>query len=281
MLLPEVAQQGYWSDFAIAVDGPPFRILGALAYSPGVHGTGRPGWRVSFRVAWPYRRQGVGSALLRYLVDAAPRCGRQGLQTTHDPQKEPEVTPFLRHKGFREETSLMTYEVGIGPVREFTCSLRDWLAERGELPAGLRYVALREVALPEIVRLHTKYIGGSESGVTAHLQRVLKGPTADDNRVLLVGDEIAGAVLGETVNGVSRVDVTLVTEKYQGKATQSGWAQAVLLAHCLDRAMGLGAQRSEFSCLTTNNPMMRMVTRLKADLKGAREVNTLALEVGQ
>ena len=276
-LLPDVVRQGYWADFAIAVDGPPLRILGALAYTPGVRPNGRRGWRVSFRVARPYRRQGVGSALLRYVIAAARLCGLDALQTCHDPIAELDVTSFLTHRGFETDDRLTTYEVDAGPVTKFTCELRDWLVERGEVPADRHLVSLSESSLEEVARLHAQYIGGTQATVLAHLKRVVVGPTADDNRILLVGDQIVGVVLGHTKDGLSQVDVTLVRADFQGNSTQSGWAQVVLLAHSLERARELGASRARFSCLSTNRPMLRMVARLKAVPVAIEELHLLRL----
>ena len=276
-LLPEITRQGYWADFAIAVDGPPLRILGALAYTPGVHESGRRGWRVSFRVAHPYRRQGVGSALLQYAIDAGRRCGLDALQTSHDPINEVDVSPFLTKRGFQPDDRLSTYEIDAGPLTEFMCSIRDWLAERGEIPADIRLVPLCETSLDEVARMHVEYIGGTQAAVLAHLRRVVAGPTADDNRVLLVGNQIVGVHLGETKEGISRTDITFIKSDFQGKTTQSGWAQAVLLAHSLERIRRLGVERARFSCLSTNRPMMRLVARLKATPVAAEQIHLLPL----
>jgi GNAT superfamily N-acetyltransferase len=276
-LLPEVIRQGYWADFAVAVDGPPLRILGALAYTPGVHANGRRGWRVSFRVARPYRRQGIGNALLNYVIDAARRCDLHVIQTCHDPIREPDVDPFLIHRGFQSDDRLSTYQFDAAPLTEFTCTLRDWLIERGEVPADHQLVPLQEPMLEEVAQLHAQYIGGTQATLLAHLKRVINGPTAEDNRVLLVGQQIVGAVLGEIKDGLSRADVTLVKPDYRGGTTQSGWAQAVLLAHSLERAQTLGATRAQFSCLSNNRPMMRLVKRLNAKPVSVEELHLLRL----
>lgn len=276
-LLLERGRPGYWADFAIAVDGSPPRILGALAYTPGVHVSGIRGWQVRFRVARPYRRQGIGTSLLRYAIDAAIRCQVDVLQTTHDPIQEPDVDSFLTRRGFVPDDRLNTYQVDIGPVTEFMCSLRDWLIERGDVPDDYRIVSLRQVLLDDVARLHTQYIGGTHAAVMTNLKRIVAGPTADDNRILIVGDQIVGVILGETKDGLSRVDVTIVRSDFQGRSTQSGWVQAVQMASCLERARDLGSTRAQFSCLTRNRPMMRMVSRLHAVPIAVEQVHLLRL----
>jgi GNAT superfamily N-acetyltransferase len=277
MLLPEVVREGFWSDFVLAVTGSPLRILGAAAFTPALSPDGTRCWRVSLRVARPYRRQGVGTALLRHLTAAAQVRHVGSLFLNHDPQAEPDVAPFLAACGFTFADRLTTFETDTERLTAYLLPLRDWLIERGEIPADARLIPLRDAPLEKVAELHAKYIGGTPGGVLAHLRRALRLPTADDHIVLMIGDKVEGMLLGETIDGLTRIDSRIVTAAYQGSPTNPGWANVLLMAERLEWAVKRGSRRCRFSCISTNRPTLKLAARSGAATVSVAEIQKLTL----
>lgn len=266
MLLHTADRLGHLGDLAIATtadDAVP-QMVGALSMLPLRDARGRGALFVSARVIRPWRRRGVGSRLLDFAISEAGRVGAATLMAQGDPQSEPEGVVFLDAKGFVGTETLTTFEAGTRSIAERLGPLLDHLRRSDRIPPDARMVPLRHAPLVAAARLHAEHLAGTVRGVSETINDLLVRDDADDHAVLMIGDEVHGLLLGNTVDGVTVVEAEVLAPSLRTSGGSSGWASAFMLGERLEWGLSRGSRITRFSCVSGNRPTRRLASRLRA-----------------
>ncbi len=266
MLLPEAFQQGGSAEFLLALAEPPLQFLGAGAYVPIRSSDGQPAWQVMLRVADPCRRQGVGTQLLQALRAQAQLRGIATLLTWHQPEQQPEADPFLRHQGFTREDRFTLFEADIERLAGSLGGLRDWLMARDRVPPGARVVPLREAPLDQVARLNAQSFGGTSEEIARRMRQALMRQSTSDGQVVMLGDEVAGALLMGIDGTTCWVDTRVVAAPYRGRWANIGWANLLLLSAGLEWGLARGVQCVRFVSSAKNRNTMKLAARCAAEV---------------
>ena len=278
MLLPDGDRLGHLGDLLIATTAEPSpQVLGALSLLAlrDAHGAGAV--LASARVVQGWRRRGVGSLLLEAAVAEARRLGACAIVAQADAAALPEGAAFLAARGFAPAEMLTTFEVATDAVVTYLRPLVDRLRSADRVPPEARMVPLRQAPLVAVARLHAEHLAGSVPGVCETLNDLLVRSDADDHAVLLIGEEVHGLLIGNTVDGVTVVDAEVLSPACRVSGGSSGWASVFMLAERLEWGLSRGSRLTRFSCVSGNRPTRRLAQRLRARPIRAEVVYRLGL----
>jgi len=240
MLLPEAIHHDCGCDALVATDDEASRrVIGAVAVSPMMRRTPRPGPNVALHVIEPWRRRGVGGALLNAAANLAAARGAQALYAWKPLNPEGVETPSWRGLGFDQVINCPLNRIDATRTVELLQPLYDRLQRRGEIPEEARMVCLQEANPDEVVDLATTYLAAS--GARGKLKdRVLgRHPAPLDpilSRVLLHRERVVGVMLGRPVHAhTALVEVNVVHPAVRGR-----WANVWLKLDATSRARDLG-----------------------------------------
>jgi GNAT superfamily N-acetyltransferase len=196
-----------------------------------------------------FRRRGVGSHVLASLLGS----GLRALGGAVDSLKEPAAESFCERSGFRRVEQLCTVEADLAAMRQYLSRLRARIG----MPAGARVVRLPDAPSEAVARLHAAEIAHSELNPWRALLGQSQGLGLSP--VAMVGDEVAGFMLGE-VEGTTAV----VHSRVSAPAYRGGWATIVLLSEALDTGWNAGCRTTRFSYLDSNRDMEKLAHRFHA-----------------
>ncbi|MGH8316489.1 MAG: GNAT family N-acetyltransferase [Steroidobacteraceae bacterium] len=206
------------------------------------------GFPILMHVAEPYRRRGIGRALLRAAIASAQ--GETPALRCWGPVEQGGVAfLFLQACSFRVIRRLLVFETGgalcNAPVFEASLTaLLKRLVAAGKVPRDARLVSLAEAPAAQVVELVAAELAALPQDVA---RRIAPGATGGYDRslsrVLMRGSDIAGAMLcwhsGETLE----IDVNVVKPELR-----CGWANVMLLEGVARVARAAGVVRFRFSC---------------------------------
>lgn len=254
MLLPVVlATRPRPLVFAAACDTPP-RVLGAAALAPGAAAA-----RFAVRVAGPYRRAGVGRDLVEAIVREARGLGVTALLPWIPVGEGSGEARFLERLGFAVANRLLHFEARGALLVPLLRALRDRLVAAGRVPAGARLVALREAPRDRVLALCRRFLPVLPGPLAEALEGRGAAACSEDSVVLLVEDEVRGALLYRIEEDVLRVDGRVVHPSLRGT-----WANTLLMAACAEHALATGASRLRFSARNDMVDTMKLARRCRA-----------------
>lgn len=229
------------------------------------------------RVVRPYRRAGVGRALLDAVMDHARARGVIGL-TTRRPVSEPSGERLLGPSGFRPLRRFVTYEGSLSSVSRLVGRYHQRLVARGRVPADVRLPSLAEVDDPDLraqaIRLLCEHLGARPARLARRLRG--EGPQACEASasILLVR---GGRVLGVGLlrrRGDLRIADSIVVDP----AVRGGWASVVLRLEWVRRALAAGAgDRWRFVVRDDLRDTRRFAARIEATVVSRRSTYRLDL----
>lgn len=278
MLLPDGDRLGHLGDLLIATTAEPSpQVLGSLSLLAirDSHGAGT--LLASARVVQGWRRRGVGSRLLEAAVEEARRLGARAIIAQGDPAAAPDGVAFLAASGFAPAEVLTTFEVATDAVVAYLQPLVDRLRSADQVPPEARMVPLRQAPIVAVARLHAEHLAGSVPGVSETLNDLLVRSDADDHAVLMIGEEVHGLLIGNTVDGLTVVDAEVLSPACRVSGGSSGWASAFMLAERLEWGLSRGSRLTRFSCVSGNRPTRRLAQRLGAQPIREEVVHRLGL----
>jgi len=265
MLLPEVASDPRWTAFLLATTGSPAQVVGAVAHVPVIERDGTAGTRLAIRVVRPFRRRGLGRAIIEAVAAEVENRGPR-LLVMFDPTAHPEATPFLTRCGFARVERESTFTADWAASRERLITPLRRLESRGAVPAGARIVPLAEAPLDELVALHVSLIGGTPEGMTAMLKTRRSATIREHSQVLLVDGRPLGLILGGTHGGVGTIEAKLVSPTLQTRGLARGWPDLMLMGEGIRSADQDAPTSLRFACRESNRPMMRLARHLNASV---------------
>ncbi len=235
---------------------------GAIAGLAAFHRIGRETVRTSVIAVRPYRRQGVGSSLLRRVAERARERGDERVRAEVDLTAHPEADTFLQANGFLRGPMVLQLEGDLAAFREPVLGLRARLAASGRIPANARIVEGREFPVCERERLYNELLASHLGGETEMAGYVVTRPDFDAI-VLMAGDTPAGMLMGvrHDGNGVGTIRALAVAPPYRGGW---GWANLLLLTGALDRGWEAGARRLRIETGESNWQVLKQSARAHA-----------------
>jgi GNAT superfamily N-acetyltransferase len=240
------------------------RLVGALSVQPVVHADGGREAAVWGRVVRTHRRRGIGARLFAVACDESRRLGVATLRIVAAADDDSTDVAFLATRGFAIAETLSTFEVATASIHADLEPLAKRMTERGMIPAEARMVPLREAPLRAVARLHAAHLGGTEASVLDSIAERLARDDADDHAVLMIGDQVHGLLLGNTVDGVTTIDAEVLSQTCRVSGLGSGWASAFMLGERLEWGLSRGSRITRFSCTSGNRPTRRLAQRLRA-----------------
>lgn len=272
MLLPDRPGVPGWMPLVVARDASSGAVLGAAKGMPVPGEGGSVQLRVAIHVPAPYRRRGVGRAIVEHLAEETRRRRAMALNGMPEPEDREGAIPFLVACGFREVDRMTTFEARVERMAEWLRERRRWLEERDEIPATARIVPLREAPIERVAALHAETIGGQPARLEAWFRDLAHGPEVCDTVVLLVDGAVHGFHYCDSEGDTSTTHGLAVTAELRGGESGSGWAALLLLADRVDEAVRRGVTRSRFSCLSHVRPTLRLARIFDATTVDVREL---------
>lgn len=283
MLLPEIAGDPSWSDLRIAIVGSPAQVVGAVATMPVIDRDGTVATRLALRIARPFRRRGLGRAIVEAIA-AEARDARRRLTAQVDSHPSlgtsPEATPFLAACGFRLDERLLAHRADYATARDRIVALYRRLQSRGAIPPSARVVPLGEVAIDRLVELHVALIGGTFAGVAALLRARTAAGVDDDSVVLTVDGRPEGLFLTNYRERTVIVTTQLISREFQSSVGTSGWPTLMMMAEAFSRERRLdGLPESarpldlRFACRESNLQTIGLARRLDATIERTAEIH--------
>jgi GNAT superfamily N-acetyltransferase len=253
-LLPDAAAAGDDVQCFVAQGNGESLGVAALVCTP----SGVPrGFRFALNVIEPFRRQGVGRALLVAVADEA-RQWDIGVLWPYLDVEEGGASAFLRAVGAVPIKRAFHFEGDAPTLHAVVRPLARRL--RARLPANARIVALADAPVAQIAALHQQYLGASAVATASRATgagAMAFSPT--DSVALLVDGVVAGAVLYGWDSDVARIDALIVSEPYR-----RGWATGLLIDGALERGIAKHGRRIRFWCWEDTFDTMKLARRAGA-----------------
>ena len=206
----------------------------AVAWVPG-------GFPVLLHVAAPFRRQGLGRALLAAAAESAAGETR-ALRSWTTVAADSGAAAFLAGAGFRAMRRFLVFETDATVFGQAMTRLLRRVA--GRIPASARLVPLRDAAPGGVVRLVAPAFAALPHDVAVRLlPGARNGYDGDHSLVLLHEGEVAGAMLCHAADGALEVDVNAIAAPLRG-----GWANLMLLEAMARGGREAGFARFRFGC---------------------------------
>jgi GNAT superfamily N-acetyltransferase len=263
MLLPQAVHHGCGCDVFVATDDDASRrIVGAIAVAPTMRVKPYRGPKVTLHTIEPWRRRGVGRALLNAVSELAAARGAEALYASNPLSPDGEAAQAWRGLGFDQVIECPLNRIEAARIVELLQPLLDRLRERGQIPDEARIVGLREANPDEIVDLVTTYLGGA-SALDDLKNRVLgKHPDPLDpilSRVLLYRDQVVGVMLARPIEKhVAWADANVVHPCVRGR-----WANVWLKLESSARARDMGYHTFVYETYQQHADTNKLTNRLE------------------
>lgn len=177
-------------------NGPPHGL--GVFQPPGDSSTDAGSGKVYLFVGPDRRRQGIGSALLHRVIEAATVMGLKTLETLKPINPEDTARPFLLRNGFESVAVVIDFEADLAVLLAFVASLHRRLAQRGKIPSNAELVPIEASPVSEVRKL----VVGHLPRLAVDLEPDLSSFTGTASRALLVNGELFGVTLEKTVGDV-------------------------------------------------------------------------------
>ncbi len=211
ILLPDAAAHSPGRIFRLAFDSAKPSIAGAVCY----HDDSQALTHLRLHVVKSWRRSGVGSCLLSYVVDEARRLARSRVFADTDLKKEPDAEAFLTSRGFHRISRLTSVRgplLGRGPKAAL---LNQLVAKAQEFPAESRFVSITEAPSDQMFKLYSDYI--ESVPLLEDMLRTLKPERYQESVVVMAGDRVIAFLLAQVSGPCVRIPALVVVPEYRGR----------------------------------------------------------------
>lgn len=259
------------SDRFVAVDGRLGLVIGAAAAAHALRNTPQIGPGVALHVIPPCRRHGVGTALVRLLIETARLRGWQALYSAHRVQCDGDQYHAWRALGFDVCETVEEHELPLDKFVPRLAPLVDKLHQLGRIPPEARIVPLYAANPAAVLQLHLDHLGGDRGPLYQRIRG--QGAAAFHprySRVLLLGDRVVGCILAHRKDRhVAAVDANIIIPELRG-----GWANVWLKLEATQGAQSLGITHFYFTSFDQYDD-----TRRFAEMLGGITTRTTALMI--
>ena len=259
MLLPDLGKSMGPVEALVAVQEDAPQLAGAITFQRAATAV----VSVQLRVVRALRRRGIGSALLRALLENARNSGARVVFGRWDAEPDPAALAFAAHHGFVEHSRLTAVEGSIDSVLAAVAAARDRMRAHGRIPPGARIVPFPEAPLDQVGALYAEHIIHNP-----RLQAILSARLESAERlklspVLMLGDRVAGILLWSREGDMAQVYARVIAPPYRG-----GWANGYLMAAALEAAAEAGARMARFEIPGGNRDTLKLARRMQAEVRG-------------
>jgi GNAT superfamily N-acetyltransferase len=224
------------------------------------------------RVVQGQRRRGIGSALLRAVLDGARHDRIAAVFGKVSSVDDPGAAAFLVRHGFAHLTRIVTMEAEVAVLRASLRQLRLRVTARRSVPEGMQIVPFADAPRDEVARLFVEHVA-HDPELAARLQRRFSHDARlAASPVAMVGTEIAGFLLWSQDGTTGHVLARVVAPRYRG-----GWVNVVLLEEAMALGGAAGLTRTRFEALTTNRDTLKLAQRFGAEPTMTNDVYRLDL----
>jgi GNAT superfamily N-acetyltransferase len=254
MLLPE-SFEAVAPEALVAWDEAARAIAGVAAF----HRVGRETVRTSVITVRPYRRQGIGSSLLRRVVERAIERADESVHGQVDLIAHPEAHVFLTANGFHRGTVRREMEGDLEAMRGPLLDLHARLAASGSIPASARIADNRDFSPRELERVYRDLLVGV-LGSPPELAGPVVRTASFSAVIVMVADEPAGIMvcIYNDGSGTGTTRAMAVAPRFRGW----GWVSLLLQLGAMERAWAAGARRLRFGIDESNSSIMSLTARL-------------------
>lgn len=189
----------------------------------------------------PHRRQGVGRALLKTVIDASRKVGARDLC---GPPLNQQSAGFLFaiSAGFHPQPATINYEAPMSDYIKAFAPLYDRLVKKGRLPSGARVIPLKEADREEVCRLIMDNLGFPSQNVAEGLRGTEQGYSQTISRVALLDGKMVGAILMTYQKAMASVAGTAVVQEHR-----NSWVNAALKYHAMQELITRDVKWVRFS----------------------------------
>jgi len=177
-----------------------------------------PGFPVWLRVGPPFRRQGVGRALVEAAAGlAAAEVG--GLWSLRPVAPDAEAMAFLEAQGFTPHGRSFVFRAKIADLRESIAPILARARRRGGLIEAFRFEPVSEATLSDAAWLLANARLFDPVGGHRALRRRLDGgaeAALDRSQVAVHGETVAGVILWRIEDGRAVIDAQVVGDAWRG-----------------------------------------------------------------
>jgi GNAT superfamily N-acetyltransferase len=242
MILPEL-HDGLQN--LVAIDGDDQLVIGAAAMTQSCRTAPFAGPGVALEVIAPCRGQGVATALLQHIEQAAAQAfGASVLYAAQRVELESDAAKGWQWMGFKPFDTVEEHTL---PIDQFEARLGPLVARmraKGRIPTNACIVPLFKANSAAVLQLHLDHMGGDRRELYRKLRG--KGPGAfmpRQSRVLLIDDKVRGCLLAHrTAKDTIHIDADIVERSLRG-----GWANAWLKLDAFDSGRRLGYKQFSFT----------------------------------
>jgi GNAT superfamily N-acetyltransferase len=222
------------------------RADGAFAGAAGVNWVNAlnpAGFSVDVKVLSPWRRKGVGGALIEAAADLA-EGETDGLWAVDGAPFESPAAKFLEACGFSPLRREYHYEVANETLLADTIAIAERMRRRGRVPerAEIRWLSEPGAPLEEIAWLVSKEFG---SHLMANIQGLRRRSVdaADHSLYVRLDGEVVAVMLLHTEGDAAIVDVRAVAKRWR-----NNWPNLLMLERALSAAKAAGFAKARFYC---------------------------------
>jgi GNAT superfamily N-acetyltransferase len=224
MLLPQAVHHGCGCDVLVATDDAASRrLIGAIAIEPQMRLQPYLGPRVALHVIPPWRRRGVGRALVQAAATISAARHALALYAWNKLAPDSEEASAWRALGFDRAIESSLTRIDAVRAIEVLTPLFDWLRKAGQIPAEAQIVSLCDANPDDVVSLVTTHLAGAGTAPLLKQRLVGNHPKPLEPRlskVLIYNGQTMGAMLGSPLSR----NLGLIEANVVHPALRGGWA---------------------------------------------------------
>jgi GNAT superfamily N-acetyltransferase len=227
ILLPQAIYFGCRCRLGAAVADS--RIIGAVALDPVVRSAPHPGQRIALHVIEPWRRRGVGRALLGWADEIVRQNGSAALYAWSSVEPDGAAAIAWRRLGFEHSQPHPQTSVDCEKTIAYLKAAEQRLLGRSLPPPSVKVVPIQKITplqRQQAIALHMAHLGGPRATVESQLQEDSPAACDDDlSHVLLLEDRAVGLAL---VRRASPTACLIESDVLDPKIRRGGWANLLL-----------------------------------------------------
>lgn len=244
MLLPGLTQPAFR---LVVCDASTGRVVGAAALLEAMRPRPPVGPGVALHVVAPWRRQGVGKALIAEFAAAAHRRGAEAIYAMQRVDADSDAHRNWQLLGFVPLEHVVEHELCLTRVIERLTPLWERIVAHQWTPPDARVVSLCDADRREVAELHLREMGGDRRDQ----QRKLRGEGVGAyqqvySRVLLLGRGDRPKVVGCLLARRQDRETALVEANIVDREVRGGWANVWLKLEAARGAQSLGIKKFVF-----------------------------------
>jgi len=258
MLLPRSVHFGCGCAVLVATE-PGGRIVGAAALSPRTRTDPVAGSLCDVHVVPPWRRKGIGRALIEQFAHAVRSRGGEALYAWEPVRADGDHATAWRALGFDQASSLHRTWLDLASALAQLEPYEQRLRKHNSIPEDAAVVPLGEADAMKVAAMNVAHLGGT----MPDLLRRLRGETPDafDPNLSLVvarGGETLGCALVRVIEpGVGLIEANTIDPSHRGT-----WANVMLRVHGVRVALENGLKTILFDTRDPHADTRRIAEKL-------------------